>query len=254
MTLLVGQLSVWDISFRWAGHDPRRFWFRIPLDVQDHCRNLTNAIVSAELPCLTITLEKTTEAPDASIYRYLEYMEDCISGQVFSRTFLQDAYIDRFDFKLWCERHKIPLPEFWFPAGWGLVYEIPEGDLLPGYSFLRREWTPEEWSLWRKEQEERKVTESEAPSESLVQEAEAKAVEKQRPNQEARIACLQIAKAIWRGEPDRTIASVIRDPLIQKYGGADHYSEDTVRAWIKSAASPNVRKPGRPRKNGGGSS
>jgi len=57
MPILVDYLSVWDISFRWAGYDPRKFDFRIPLEVESYARTLIDAIHKAELYYETITLD-----------------------------------------------------------------------------------------------------------------------------------------------------------------------------------------------------
>jgi hypothetical protein len=39
--------------------------------------------------------------------------------------------------------------------------------------------------------------------------------------------------------------------LIQKYGGANFYQEETVREWLKQVAPREVKnRRGRPRKNG----
>lgn len=35
MPLLVNELPVWDIGFRLAGHEPRKLWFRVPIEVED---------------------------------------------------------------------------------------------------------------------------------------------------------------------------------------------------------------------------
>ena len=219
-----------------------------------------DAILSAELLCDTITLEKPSEnrkvEPEFSVYRFLDDIYACSAGQYFNRKMLRWASIDRNDFKLWCERRNIPLPEFWFPPGWNLEYDRPEGESLPGHWYYRRDWTSEQWEQWRKQQAEEVGSDSperiDNPPASESSK-EAKAVEKLRPNQEARIACRQIAKAIWQVDPTRTISSVVSDELIQKYGGGDHFVEETVREWIKSVARQEVRRPGRPRKNGGGS-
>jgi len=36
MPLLIDNFSAWYISFRLAGHDPRKLRFRIPLEVEEH--------------------------------------------------------------------------------------------------------------------------------------------------------------------------------------------------------------------------
>lgn len=220
-----------------------------------------DAILKAELPCVTITLEKPSADaqvdPVFSVYRYLDDIYACVAGHRFNRKMLRWADIERYDFKLWCERRNIPIPDFWFPAGWNLEYDLPENEMHPGHSYIRRDWTAEDWEHWRKEREEAVKTDSSESVDTPVAGEplkEANAAEKLRPNREARIACCQIAKIIWRDDQTRTIASVVRDELIQKYGGGNHYNDETVREWIKVVAPQEVRgRPGRPRNNGGGS-
>lgn len=272
MPLLVDDLSVWDISFRLADQDPRKFRFRIPLEVEDHFRNLMLAILKGELACQTITLEKRdfeSDEKEFSAYRWLDDIYACIHGRYYNRKLLRWAKVGRFDLMLWCERMKVSLPEFWFPPGWNLEYELPEGHVHPGYYFHRRDWTSEDWDEWQQEQdamEAKKTNGSSQPplNESGLDQPSApplppasaspmeNAVNKMRPNQEARIACQHIAKMIWQNEPDRTIASVVIDELIQKYGGGSLYVDETVREWVKVIAPQHVRnRRGAPRKNRG---
>ena len=232
-----------------------------------------DAILSAELPCETISLEKKEFDPEEmefSIYNWIDDIYLCIGGQKFNRKLLRHAAIGRYDLMLWCERRNIPLPEFWFPPGWNLEYELPEGEIPPGYYFIRRDWTREDWEAWRKEQAaaatlatggEERLHSPETQEDSFsnlkeinspgVEEKVEEAIEKLRPNQEAAIACRQIARVIWKEDSTRTIASVIRDELIQKYGGAAPFVDDTVREWIKVVAPPHIRNHrGRPKKGG----
>ena len=275
MPLTSDSLSTWEIAFRWTGRNPRSLWLRIPLDVQDHFRNLMDAVLSAELLCESIELEKREFQPDEkefSIYFWLDDIHDCIYGRHFNRKLLRHASIDRYDFKLWCERRNIPLPEFWFPAGWNLEYELPEDELRPGDYYIRKDWTPEDWALWKERKSGPKNAvltdnqEAEQPLDDVsaslslsecsnpnTKDKQADSAEKLRPNQEAAIACRQIAKAIWKDDPSRTIASVIKDELIQRYGGAAPFVDDTVREWIKVVAPPHIRNHrGRPKKKGPG--
>lgn len=272
MPLLVDDLSVWDISFRWAGHDPDRLWLRIPSAVKDNMRMLMDAILKSELACESITLEKRDFEPNEkefSVYHWLDDIYACIHGRYYNRKLLRWAQVERFDLKLWCERMNAPLPEFWFPPGWNLEYDLPEGHIHPGHYYIRRDWTTEDWKAWHQEQNAAEAEKMGGISQPTPNESELNqsleptpspanaspmegAANKMRPNQEARIACQQIAKIIWQNEPDRTIASVVRDDLIQKYGGGSFYVDETVREWVKVVAPPHVSKRrGAPRKNKG---
>lgn len=145
MPILVDELSVWDISFRWAGYDPRKFYFRIPLEVENNFRNLMDAIHSAEIECLSISLEKRyyDDEKQFSIYYWLDDIRECVWGRYFNKKLLRWATIERSSFQLWCERMNIPLPEFWFPQGWNLQYALAENELHPGYTYELQEWSQE---------------------------------------------------------------------------------------------------------------
>lgn len=184
------------------------------MEVENNFRNLIGAILAAEIDCESISLEKRDYALDEtqqSIYYWIDDIYACIWGKRFNKELLNWASIGRFSFKLWCERMNAPLPEFWFPAGWNLNYQLPENEIYPGHWHVRKNWSEEQFAEYAQtiENNESKPETSEAPSEA-----------KMRPNQEARIACQHIAKKIWKDNPTRTISSVIKDPLVQEYGGA----------------------------------
>ena len=144
VALLSDSMTAWVIGFRWAGLDDKKWWFQIPVPVRDHFSNLMDAVLKAELVCITISLEKPSADrpidPEFSVYTYLDDIEGCRAGTRFSRKLLKWALIDRADFHRWCERRGIPLPEFWFPPGWKLDYELPEDALLPGHGYMNRHW------------------------------------------------------------------------------------------------------------------
>lgn len=228
MPLLLDELSLWEVAFRWSGFDPSRIWFRLPLQVRDILRTLMDAILRGHLDCESLLLDKYHgDDKEEAIFHIRYWLEDvysCIWGKKFNRNLLRHASIDRQAFMEWCERRRVPLPEFWFPIGWKVEYEWPgekaetEGDLVEPASRT---------SLHREKSDSTGL----------------------KPSQKARIASQQIAAAIWKDEPTRTIASVCKDVLVLKYGGGAHYEEETVRSWVKAAAPPEVsQKRGRPSK------
>lgn len=218
MPLVVDQLQLWTVGFKWAGLDPTRVWFRLPEPVRDNFSTLLEAILQDELACLSLSPEKY-KGDDAEIARFhirywIEPIYAAIQGSGFDRRLLKHAVVEREAFREWCERRTIPLPEFWFPTG----------------------WTAFRWDL-----EEDAPTPS--PPENQLEHGQ------QRNVVRFRTACQVIAEAIWKEDPGKTIADMVTDERIQRYGGAHHYGHDAVRRWVKAVAPAAVsQKRGRPRK------
>jgi hypothetical protein len=228
MPLVVDQLSLWTISFRWAAHVPTGFWLRIPLDVRDYISTLLEAVLKDELECLTLSPEKYA-GDDALLARcHIRYWLDdvyaAIHGERFNRKLLKWAVIERSALQDWCGRRTIPPPAFWFPEGW-TEYR------------------------WPGEEEGQPTSSGVDPAPLQGEDIAETEAERLRPVVRFRTACQVIAGAIWREEPDKTIAAMVADERIQKYGGAQHYGSDAVRRWIKDVAPAEVSaKRGRPRK------
>jgi hypothetical protein len=235
MPILVDELSVWDISFRWAGYDPRKFYFRIPLEVENNFRNLMNAILSAEIECSSILLEKR-EYDDYekkfSIYYWIDDIYACMWGTHINKKLIHWARIERFSFELWCKRMNIPLPEFWFPQGWNQQYNLPENEIHPGYWHIRKDWSKEQLDEYLQ------VVESNS---SIGNNSEDQASIKMRPNQETRITCQRIAQNIWKSEKNVSIADMVKRSEIQELGGAEYFANLVVRRWLSKVAPPEVK-------------
>jgi len=248
LALIAEELSVWDISYRWAGLDPDRLYFRHPLAVRDNFRLLMQAILEGEILCETLTLAKlpSDSKADPSYYirTYIDDVYACIGGYKYNRKLLKWSVIDRYSFREWCEIRAISLPEFWFPPGWKDDFEMPEGGTM---ALRARHQEPDDNSYFNI-QYERPYIDEEANNSKALEELPTRKV---RDNQRIKLCCQQIASVIWKEEPDRTIVSMVKDERIQKYGGAAHYEEDTVQRWLKPIAPQSARrKPGRPPKNG----
>lgn len=217
MPLLSDHLSVWEIGFRWAWLNPYANYFTLPLAARDNFRLMIDSIWQGELECDTLSTRKWKEGDGEEMRPFFmrhhwAKIEDCITGKSPDRKLLKWAVIGRGEMEAWCKGRGIPLPEFWFPAGWKSSFEWPNYD----------EPEPDSDGSHPKE-----------------------------PNAQAktRIACQEIAKAIWREQPSTTIADMIKNPHVQRLGGAAHFTEEPVRRWLSAVAPGEVKgKPGRPRK------
>ena len=224
MPILSRQLSVWEIAHRWAGFDPVQPRWRLPLAVRDNARVLFEAIYNSEIESQTLSMDKwsPTDGEDAKPFHiryHLEDIFDLIAGKHYKRSLIKWALIERHDLYEWCKRHAIPLPEFWFPTGWGLHYD------------------------WKAEEADADVASLDESS------AAGEASPELRAPARSRIAAQEMAEALWAEAPAMTIASMIRHPDLVKYAKAGHYQPDTVRRWLSEVAPAAVRnKRGRPPK------
>lgn len=277
MPLISEELSVWDIGLRWAGYDPDRMFLRLPLGAKDNFRLLMFAILSGEIICDTLTLAKLPPGSKADsnyyIRTYIDQVYECIHGRHYDRKLLKWATLDRMGFHQWCERRGITPPEFWFSLGWKLEYddeqfghpgcwvrhvEPDSPNTVVSFAYdppytdevLQNDDSQSEAQADVPANEEASQPElEEQPTQPDTQVKNEKAL---RDCQRIKLVCQQIASVIWLEDKTRTIPSVIKDDLIQKYGGANFYQEDTVREWLKEVAPREVKnRRGRPRKNGG---
>lgn len=227
MALLNDDLSVWDIAFRWAGYDPDKLWIRIPLLVRDNFRTLIHEIHHGHLDCWSLDMCKYHgNDPDEAKFHiryWLDAIADCNNGKRYDRPLLKWATIERQSLQEWCERHKVPLPEFWFSPGWGIEYEWPDDT----------------------SEEEKKLQ----PDESA---------EKQKTRIDMRhrikMACQQIAFSMWANNQQLTNKEIAISSEVQKLGGGSEYELETVQGWL-SEVDPrdSSKKRGKKRKNNSGS-
>lgn len=254
MAILTSELPVWDIGFRWADYDPDKFYLHYPLGVKDNFKLLMSAILSGEIFCETLLLVKRPQGSKADKKYYIRsHLDDiyaCKWGHYYKKSLLKWARISRMDFKEWCERRSIPLPEFWFPHGWRESFEWPEYGTRASWArhvepdeeggFSVRFEIPEEGDnknfmyLVSRDDD----TQPEETNDSL------------RSNQLSKIIVQRMAVKIWDEDTEKNIniTQMAKHPIIQKYSGADHYAVDTIIKWVREVA-PQERKGkrGRPR-------
>ncbi len=222
MALLHDELSVWEIAFRWAGRDPDRVWLRFPLQVRDNFRMLMDAILNGHLDCSTLSLRKWNPDTDDKelqqffIRYHLDAVENCVWGRRFDRKLLRWARIERWAMQQWCERRGVPIPEFWFPPGWKLEYEWPDDDPT-----------------------EAPPSNSSGPAGKESTEERKQRVDK---NHRIRMACQQIALAIWAKEPNLTIKEVAHRREVQELGGGSEREPETLYQWISAVDTRDPSK------------
>ncbi len=249
MALISEELSIWELSHRWAGYDPERFVFTYPVDVKDNFKLLMYAILSGEVYCETLSLAKRPHDSKADpayyIRTHIDDVYDCIGGLRYKKKLLKWALIGRDDFKEWCERRSIPLPEFWFPPGWKYEFEEPEFGTRAFWASHMEPDEPGGFAVRFEIPDEVRGTDNvsvEGRSDDYLESTT------RMDSKKAKLCAQQMAIQLWKEFPDRTIAEMSRDEIILKYSGAANYQSGLIK-WLREVAPQNVKgKPGRPRK------
>ncbi len=254
MPLLNDELSVWEIAFRWADHDPDKLWIRCPLLVRDNFRTLLDAILNGHLFCTTLALEKwdpnAGSQPEFFIRHYIDEVHACIQGQRFNRKLLRFAVIERWSMQQWCERWGIPLPAFWFPPGWNIEYERPGEGLdasspkspQPDVDSLAPQQTESSMSLCPAPAAE-KPEETATERESV---ADGKRTLDRR--QRGKIACQEVAIRLWRTQPGADMKVIAGSQEVQKLAGGEDYEFEVVLRWLSEIDPRDPAKKRGPKK------
>lgn len=224
MPLLDDNLSIWKISFRWAGLDPDSLKYRlyIPTSVKDNVRLLMQAIITNVLWCKSLRPDALLD-PDSNTDRIRsDKFYDCFVGNKYDHDFLKSNTVYRSDFAHWCNRSGIPFPEFWFPSSW-IVHELKEKD-----------WLAE--ADTRKSDNNVSIAQNE-PTQKPTGKRIDTDVEVWKP---ARVA----AQTIWSQNKSLTIMDVVKQIKATPVLTASSFSESAIRKHIADL-SPTPGKPGR---------
>ncbi len=118
MTLLVENISMWEIGFRWHGHSPDwPKWKKIPLEVKDSFKNMTEGMLRKRLIPMNLIMEKPGKNPkqprEFYFYTYIDDIHLINQGIKYERSLLKRIQFERVDFIDWCINENISPPSFW---------------------------------------------------------------------------------------------------------------------------------------------
>lgn len=263
MALLNDHLTLWEVGFRWSGHDPAKRWIRIPLSVRDNFRTLMDAVLQGHLYCETLGLEKHSaiyaDLPQLAIRYWLEDVNAAIAGKTFNRKLLRWAVVERWSMFQWCERRGIPLPEFWFPPGWNLDYRWPD-DSEPEHASS----SPVSDNRGNGEaaaSSERVPTPESGPepppeAEAVLPPVDGKEVAGKRTldrRQRAKIACQEVARRLWAKQPTALKKSIAGSAEVQEIAPGSDFEFEVVERWLSEVDPRNPDNKRGPKKKQGGS-
>ncbi len=261
-------LSIWEVSCRWAGYDPKSIRSsNVPTPVSDILGLILQAQINSQLPVTKsdgVSVRDWSWLDDWKAYvppreefdgteghrfqLYQEFMRDItsehreltehhydmIETRKYRSEVLKSIHVYRDDLFFYCKTYGIDPPSFWFDP----------------------KTVQNEFRLWLEDidnDEESSNFEADEAQPSNVGKLTREQIDRtwQRLThaQKTRLLCRQVASIMWKEDKTRTIQSIINDDIIQYYCDAARYGDPkTIREWIADLdPRPPESKKGRAR-------
>lgn len=250
ITLTNDLMTLWELGHRLAGEHPYRWRiFRVSPAVRDNFRLLLNEILEGNMES-TLIMEKWRPGADTSedmhIRYYLDNINQCIQHGIYQASFLKSVAVDRWEFRHWCIQSGYPLPDFWYGHEYNWPDDYDEETASHDGAARRLVAEPQQPGMAAITSEDKDHRHDQLNEDDNVPEP----ADKLRPSTRTSVACQEVAKTLWKDNPDMNISEMIQHDDIQRKCGANHYEKGTVHTWLRKVAPLDKRgKPGRPKKN-----
>ncbi|WP_143057498.1 hypothetical protein [Nitrosomonas sp. Nm51] len=60
-----------------------------------------------------------------------------------------------------------------------------------------------------------------------------------------KVACLELAKMLWKENPNQTYEEIRTHPVMRQYGNPSVFTPESFRNWAKNVSSEYAKKGGR---------
>lgn len=141
--------------------------------------------------------------------RHLLKFNACLTKSVFNKSYLDSLYVWRPEVLSWCESHRLSIPPIW---------RLEE---------IRPELTP--------------------ANEVAEDDEETGWYESLTAKRKGRVACLEMAKILWKINPKWMYEEVYRHPIMIQYGTPQVFTLKAFKRWASEFAPEAVKTGGRPK-------
>lgn len=202
--------TVWQLAHNWVGVDPVTSESeQISDELKNAIHRLMHAAINQVIPSRTrrfILFMDDSFFTMVVDFRHSMKFRKCLRKDEFDKVYLNSIYLKRGDVLRWCLSEYLIPPPIWQVADFGIV---KSNELIDDSDDDKDGW-------YDKIPERRKQ----------------------------RIACLEIAKQLWKDNPELSYKAVHEHPAMTRYGYGKSFSFDTFKKWARPYASEFAKQGG----------
>lgn len=203
--------TVWRLAHNWVGADADSSDpVSLSPELKDAIHRLMSAAINRAIPIRTRRFIIFMD--DSAISLMLDFLHlrrfwKCLRKDVFDKAYLDSIYMKRSDVLRWCQNEFLPPPPIWRVQDAHVSVSSHDSD----------EDEPADW--YNDLTEKRKL----------------------------RIACLEMAKKLWRINPEQSYEEVYRHPIMKQYGNPEVFSLSAFKRWARPFAPDAAKTGGKPK-------
>jgi len=207
--------SIWQTAFLWLNLDPDK---SDPANIPQEAAELIHKIILGYLKKVLVLRRRSgRRVPvDSLVFLFRDEnfyrvkLWDCLSKGIYDKEFLSGLYLERANLLQWCEKEFIPFPSFWMPQ---LEEDNSSGSLTDADD------------------------ENEGWYEALTE------------RRRQRVTCLEVARKLWKINPNRTYEEVFHHSDMKVYGYPNSFSFNSFKKWARAFAPDYAKNGGRRSEN-----
>lgn len=195
--------TIWQLAHNWVGAEPEKTDLNsMDEDLKHSIHRLMSAAVSRAIPSRTRRLLLFMDDSFFTLvfdFRHFRRFSKCLRHDVFDKAYLNSIYLKRGDVLRWCQSEFLAPPPIW---------KVVELDTPKSNEQL--DDSDDDKDGWYDKISDRR---------------------------KQRIACLEIAKQLWKENPELSYKAVHEHQSMTRYGYGKSFSFDTFKKWARPYAS-----------------
>jgi hypothetical protein len=204
--------SIWHASFSWLGLDPNSADpSKVPQEAAELIHKIILGFLKQDLMLRRRGGRRVLHESmpllfwDENYYRVKLW--DCLTKGTYDKELLSNIYVERANLLHWCEKELMPPPPFWAP-------QIEDENIAEATA----ENADDDNDSWYDALTDRR---------------------------KQRVTCLEVAKRLWKINPNRTYEEVFSHPDMKQYGYPNSFSFNAFKKWARAFAPDYAKNGGR---------
>lgn len=202
--------TVWQLAHNWVGVDPEKSDPHLLSDELKHSiHRLMSAAINQIIPSRTRRIKLFMDDSFFTLlvdFRHFRKFGKCLRNDEFDKAYLSSIYLNRGDILRWCQSEFFSPPPIWQVEN----LDAPKSN--------------------------EQIEDSDDDKDNWY--------DKMSGRRKQRIACLEIAKQLWKENPELSYKEAHSHPVMTRYGYGKSFSSDTFKKWARPYASEFAKQGG----------